>query len=128
MTTLPPSLPYLNYLPSYVAIDGATGYLCGHISQVNPVLMASLFTIRALSDTLFYQLANFTLKGKELQSQRIFLVSTAVINMTFLIALRELNLIGRLFSCLLGLAVIGTLIHRVGYIQDREQGHIRLES
>jgi hypothetical protein len=121
MNTLPPSLPYLNYLPFYVAIDGTTGYLCGQVSQVNPILMASIFAIRALADTLFYQLTNFTLKGKDLQSQRIFLVSTAVINMTFLIALRELNLIGRLFSCLLGLAVIGTLIHRVGYIQDREQ-------
>lgn len=116
-----PSLPLLKRLPVYVAIDSLAGYICGHMSQSDPVLMATIFAIRAIADTLFYQFANFIFRGSDLHSHKIFLWSTAAVNMVFLIALRELNLIGRLFSCLLSLAVIGYLIHRVSYIQDQER-------
>lgn len=121
MNALPPSLPSLMHLPFYAAIDGLAGYVYGELSQVNPNLTATIFAIRALAHTLFYHVANYILGGKDLQSQKIFLVTSLIVNMTFLVVLRELNLIGRLFSCLLGLAVIGHLIHRVCYIQDQER-------
>lgn len=116
-----PSLPSLKYLPFYLAIDGLTGYLYGKLSQVNPTLTTTIFAIRGLAHSFFYHLANLILGGKDLQSQKIFLTTSTIVNMTFLIVLRELNLIGRLFSCLLGLAVIGHLVHRVRYIQDQER-------
>ncbi len=121
MNILEPSLPSLKQLPFYVAIDGLTGYLCGALSQADPKLMAVVFTIRGLADALFYQFANFVFRGDDLQSHKIFLASSAAVNMLFLVALRELNLIGRLFSCLLSLAVIGYLIRRVSYIQEQER-------
>lgn len=121
MNTLTPSLPSLKSLPGYVAIDGLAGYICGKLSQTNPILVATVFAIRALVNTLFYHLTNYVLGAKDLQSQKVFLVTSTLVNMTFLIALRELNVIGRLFSCLLGLATLGYLINRVSYIQDKER-------
>lgn len=121
MNTLPPPLPSLTSLPCYVTIDGLVGYICGKFSQTNPSLVAIVFAIRALADTLFYHIANYALGAKDLQSQKVFLVTSTLVNMTFLMALRELNVIGRLFSCLLGLATLGYLINRVSYIQDQER-------
>lgn len=121
MSVCAPDLPTFKYFPFYIALDGFTGYLCGKLSQVNPKLTTAIFVIRSLAHSLFYQLANFILKGKDLQSQKIFLVTSTVVNMTFLITLRELNLIGRLFSCLLGILMIGHMIGRVKYIQDQER-------
>ena len=121
MIVLPPSLPSLANLPIYAALDGLAGYICGKLSQANPHLIAIIFAIRAIALTLFYHIANYILQGSDLQSQKIFLVTSTVVNMTFLIVLRELNLIGRLFSCLLGLAVLGHLIYRVSYIQDQDR-------
>jgi hypothetical protein len=121
MSFLEPSLPLLKSLPFYLVIDGLTGYLCGRVGATRPELMATIFAIRAVAHTLFYLYANNTLKGKELQSQKIFLVTSSIINLTFLIVLREFDLIGRLFSCLLGLSVIGQLVHRVSYIQEHER-------
>lgn len=118
---IPPSLPSLKHLPIYMTIDGLTGYVLGKINQVNPMLMAAIFTIRSLAHTLFYHLANFVLRGRDLDSQKIFLATSTIVNMTFLIALRELNLVGKLFSCLLGLAILGHLIHRVRYIQEQDR-------
>lgn len=121
MNSLPLSLPSLKNLPYYVAIDSLTGYLCGKFSQTNPNLTATVFAIRALANALFYHIANYAFGGEDLQSQKIFLVTSTLVNMTFLIVLRELNLIGRLFSCLLGLATLAYLINRVSYIQDLER-------
>jgi hypothetical protein len=121
MNPLPPSLPSLKDLPGYVVIDGLTGYICGKLSQTNPYLIATVFAIRSLAHALFYHIANYVLGAKDLQSQKIFLVTSTLVNMIFLIALKELNVIGRLVSCLLGLATLGYLINRVSYIQDQER-------
>ncbi len=124
MNVTAPSLPSLANLPFSVAVDGLAGYLWGKLGQKNSELIATIFVIRALAHTLFYHIANYVLKGKDLQSQRIFLVTSTVVNMTFLIVLRELNLIDRLFSCLLGAAILGHVIYRVSYIQDQERQQI----
>jgi len=121
MNILIPSLPSVRHLPFYCTIDVLTGYVWGKLSQTNPNLIAAIFLIRALANTFFYQLANFVLKGKGLQAQKIFLATSMGVNLTFLVALRELNLIGSIFSLLLGLAIIGQLLHRVCYIQDEEK-------
>ena len=115
-----PSLPNLRHLPVYLSIDAATGLIYGTLSQINPLLTMSIFTIRGLADTLFYHLANRIMDGKDLYSHKIFIATTAAVNMTFLIVMRELNLIGRLFSCVLALSLVGYLVHRVRYIQDKE--------
>jgi hypothetical protein len=121
MSSSIPALPCLRHLPFYLSLDCVTGYLFGKLSQVNPKLTTIIFAIRALAHSSFHLLANLILRGKDLQSQKIFLVSATIVNMTFLVVLRELNIIGRFFSCLLGLAVIGHLVHRVRYIQDQER-------
>lgn len=120
MNPLAPLLPALTHLPFYLAIDGVSGILYAHVGQVNPETTVTIFLIRGLANASFYYLANKILKGKDLQSHKIFIVTSAAINMTFLIAMRELNLIGRFFSCMLGLCVVGVLIHRVRYIQNQE--------
>lgn len=116
-----PSLPSLKDLSSCIAIDGLTGCLYGILSQTNFKLTTTIFAIRALTHTLFYHIANSVLQGKDLQSQKIFLVTSTIVNMTFLFVLRELNLIGQLFSCLLGATIIGHLTYRLNYIQDQEK-------
>ena len=121
MMNLAPALPSLRHLPVYLVIDGACGYLYGTVSKVNPLLTLSIFAIRCLADTLFYHLANRILDGKDLESQKIFLMTSMAVNMTFLVVMRELNLIGRFFSCMIGLGVVGYLVHRVRYIQDQER-------
>lgn len=121
MNVLTPSLPSYRHVPVRLIIDGATGYLYGKFSQVNPLLTMTIFTIRGLADTFFYFLANAILNGKDLQSQKIFVGTCAAVNMTFLIVMRELNLIGRFFSIMIGLGVIGYLADRVRYIQEQER-------
>lgn len=119
--SLPPCLPSFTHLPWSIFMSGLAGYFCGKVSQVNPDLTAAIFAIRTLTYTLFYHITNYVLRGKDLQSQKIFFISSTLVNWTFLIVLRELNLIGRLFSCLIGLVFIGHLISRVSYIQDQER-------
>jgi hypothetical protein len=119
-----PSLPSLRYVPIRLVIDSATGLLYGKLGQVNPLLTMTIFTIRGLADTLFYYLANTILEGKDLRSQKIFIGTYTAVNLTFLIVMRELNLIGRFFSCIIGLGMIGCLVNRVRYIQDQER-HIQ---
>jgi hypothetical protein len=121
MHVVAPSLPSLQHLPIYLTIDVAAGYLYGKLIHVNPNFTATICAIRALTHTLFYHIANYMLGGDGLQSQKIFLVTSTVVNMSFVIVSRELNLIGRLFSCLLGLGVIGYLFHRVLHIQEQER-------
>lgn len=120
MNILAPSLPNLRHLPFYLSIDGATGFIYGTLSQVNPLLTMTIFTIRGLADALFYHLANRVMDGKDLYSHKIFIATTSAVNFTFLIVMRELNLIGRFFSCVLALALVGSLVHRVRYIQEQE--------
>ena len=114
-----PLLPSLNHVPFNLAIDSASGYVFGKLNQVNPVLTMTIFTIRGFAHTVFYLLANSILSGKGLKSHKIYIATSFLVNMTFLIVLRELNLIGRFFSLLFGAALIGHLIHRVNYIEQK---------
>ena len=83
---LSPSLPSLQSLPYFVAIDGLLGFFYGKIIHpVNPYLMASICVIRSLAQTLLFNLVNFTFKGKDLQSQKIFLATSASVNIIFFI-------------------------------------------
>jgi len=121
MNVLAPSLPSFRHLPIYLAIDGVSGYLYGTLGKVNPLMTMSIFAVRSLANTLLFHLANTLLDGKDLQSQKIFIATSSAVNMTFLIGMRELNLIGLFFSCLIGLGVVGYLLHRVSYIQEQER-------
>ena len=124
MSMLPPSLPILKDILGYAAIEGTLGYLCGVVGQTNPALTTTIFVTRCVAHALFYHIANFSMGAKDLESQKIFLVNSTLVNMTFLIALRELNLIGHFSSCLIGIAALGYLINRVGYIQKEERSSI----
>jgi hypothetical protein len=121
MSSSIPALPHLRHFPFYLTLDCVTGYLCGKLSQVNPRLTTTIFVIRGLAHSSLHLLANAISGGKDLQSQKIFLVSATIVNMTFLVTVRELNIIGRLFSCLLGLIVISYLGGRALYIQNQER-------
>lgn len=127
MQALVPSLPSLKNLPFYAAIDGLTGYLYGKLNQTQPLLTSTIFVIRALADVLFYHIANYLVGGKDLQSQKIFLINSTIVNLIFNVVLRELNLISRFFSCIIGLSVLGQLIHRISYIQKTERDLIAAE-
>jgi hypothetical protein len=119
-----PSFPSFRPLPIEITMDGLIGYFYDKLSQTadpHPHLTAVIFAIRPLAITLFYHTAQYVLRGKDLQSHKIFLGTLIVINMTFLFVLKELNMIGRLFSCLFGLAFLGQLIYRVRYIQNEER-------
>lgn len=124
MNPIAPSLPTFSHLPFYLAIDGASGYFYAQLAQVNLERTMTIFLIRSVANTVFYYLANKILKGKDLQSQKIFIWTSAAVNMIFLVAMIELNLIGRFFSCLLGLSVVGIFIHRVRYIQNQESRQV----
>lgn len=115
-----PSLPSLKTLPFSIFIDGAVGYLYAKVNQKNPRLMMVVFTIRTVAHTLFYLFFNFILKGKDLGSQKIFVISSTITSSIFIVALKELHLIEGYFSILLGLAIIGQLINRFDYIQKQE--------
>lgn len=113
-------LPSFSDIPIYVSIDVGVGYLYGKLIQKNPSLTATLFAIRTLTDAIFYHIANYALEGKDLQSQKIFLVTSTLVNIAFFFILRELHLMGQLFSCLFGTAIIGRLMHRMRYIKEQE--------
>lgn len=125
MNAIIPSLPSLRKFPFYMAIDGLTGYLYGKARKTHPNLTAAIFMIRTLANALFYHITHYLIVGKVeakgLRSQKIFLINSTIVNLIFIVVLRELNLIGRLFSGLIGLAVMGQLIHRVSYIQNKER-------
>lgn len=121
MNGITPSLPSLRSLPFYVACDGLIGYVCGIINSVNPSLTATILVVRTVANTLFYHLANYLLGGQDLKSHKIFLFTSTTVNILTFIVLRELSLIGRLCSWLLGSAMFGYFINRVCYIQDQER-------
>ena len=124
MAPSPPPLPSLQSLPYNVFVDGAMGYLCGRLGQTNAHLTATIFAIRSLANILFYHVANYVVGAKDLNSQKVFLITSTLVNMICLIALREINLIGQSFSCFLGLAALGYVIHRASYIQNQERQSI----
>lgn len=115
------SLPAFRHLPFYLVIDAGAGYLYGTLTKVNPLLTMTIFIIRGVAQTLLFKIANAILKAEDVYSQKIFIVTSAAVNMTFLIAMRELNLVGLFFSCLIGFGIVGQLIHRVRYVQDHEK-------
>lgn len=123
-TTATPSLPSLEKLPYYVVIDGLTGYLCGWLCQVNPYLTTTIFAIRSVANTLLFKLAKSHYAKSTLDSHKIFLITATIVNMTFLITLKELNLIGHLFSCIIGAAAVGYIINLANYVQHIERQSI----
>ena len=123
MNALPPSLPSFKELPFDIACDCFVGYLYGKLFKVNPNLTTAIFAIRSLCHTLFYQIAFLVLKRDEIFSHKIYIATTTTVNLTFIIALRQLNLIGTFLSYLLSLGLIGHLISRICYIQ-REQDQL----
>lgn len=116
----PPTLPTFKGWPLCIAIDSLFGYSYGKIAQVNPVLMTAIFATQTVAHTVFYQVANFVLGGKDLLSHKIFIATSVSINLIFIAVLRQLELVGQPFACLLSLAGIGQLINRVSYIQAQE--------
>jgi hypothetical protein len=119
MTDISYPLPSLKGLPFTLAMGGLAGFVLGNITQSNP-LMTVIFLIREAANTIFFRLASVFFDEDGLHSQKIFIITSSIVNMTFLFALRELDLIGQLFSWLLGLGAIGILINRVKYIQKQE--------
>lgn len=115
-----PSLPNLAYFPIYATLDGLVGYAYGRIQHINPLLTTAIFITRGVAETLFYHLAKFILKRRDIEPHKIFIATSAIVNMTFLLVLRELNLAAKLFPVLIGLAIVGQLINRVRYIQQLE--------
>ena len=125
---LPPSLPILRQMPGYIGIDALTGYVCSHACQVNPYLTTAIFAIRPLAQTLFYHIANSFFEKKDLGSQKIYLFTSTSVNLIFIIVLRELDLIGYLFSCVIAAATVGYLIKRAIYVQSEERRMINDEN
>lgn len=121
MVLTPPSLPTINGTPYRVAIDALLGFTWSKLGQTNPKLTTLIFAIRSIVDTFFYHAVNYVKGTKELESQKIYLITSTMVNMIFVVALRELNVIGQLFSCLLGVAALGYMINRIAYIQSVEQ-------
>mgnify|MGYP006994442927 CR=1 FL=1 len=120
MSPIPPPLPTLNRIPYCMTIDALTGYLCAKWGKTNSKLTTLIFAIRSFANAFFYHAINYLNGAKKLESQKIYLATSFVVNMTFLVALRELNLIGDIFSCLIGLAAFGYTIKRAIYIQSVE--------
>lgn len=129
MGILTPSLPSFKCLLPGVGIDALIGYTYGKFTSVNPMLSTLIFVTRTLAETIIYHIARFVLKGKDIEAQKIFIGTSAVVNLTFILVLRELNLAAKFFPFLIGVAAIGQLVNRVRYIQQEEaaqKSHTRL--
>ncbi len=116
-----PSLPNIKFIPAYAAVDLCAGYLLGLGIGINPKLTALIFAIRNLATTLFYHISTFTMNYKDLDSHKAFLAGSIISNMIFLVTLREMNIIGKLSSYALVAVFLGSIIHRVTYIQLKER-------
>lgn len=117
----PPSLPTLRDLPRVVLIDGCVGYLFAQVAGTNPNLMTLIFSVRGIAELFFSHIANYSLKKTELDSHKIHIGVSMIVNMTFLVALRELKLIGQLSAIAFGIAILGRLSKRVSYVDKIEK-------
>lgn len=116
------SLPSLSSLPGYVAIDAVVGYVAGRVEgKSDPRLLMTICAIRSVVNTVFYLAVNFSHQTTELHSAKIFLVTSTITNMVFLVALRELRLIGQLSSYLIGVSALGYLIGLAVKIQSEDK-------
>lgn len=114
------ALPSLKTTP-FILVEGLVGYAYGTVIRVNPIVTASIFAIRSFAEHLFFFLANVLMDGKDLRSHKIGIVTSTGVNMTFLIVMREMNLIDRLSSCIFGGVIVATLAYRVSKIQKLEE-------
>ncbi|MFI0434147.1 MAG: hypothetical protein ACH350_00280 [Parachlamydiaceae bacterium] len=132
----PPSLPILKKCPYYVGIAACEGYVYGKICHVNPSLAATILALHALAQTLLYHTADYFFRDKNrqsqkstpLDSQKIFIVTSTLVSMITLVALKEFNLIGQFFYFLLGVGALGYLINRASYIQKEETALFNMSS
>jgi hypothetical protein len=118
------SLPSLKRLPHCVVMDSLVGYLYGRLCKVNPYLTMTMFMVRSIALTCLYQGANRILNGRGIQSHKIFVIISGSVNISLIIALKQLNANG-FFSALFNLlfigSLIGNLIDHISYIQDHER-------
>jgi hypothetical protein len=121
MNQIAPALPSLNNLPMIVAFDALVGYLYGKWFEMDTFLTTTIFAIRSLAKLIFFELANYLLRGDELRTQIVYAGVSTITDFVFIVALRQLDLISHLMSCFLCVAVMGHLIYRVGYIDAQEQ-------
>lgn len=122
MNMIASSLPTFKDMPIRVGLECLAGYLGGRAAKVNPILTMTICAIRGLAETCFYQIANYIFGDDEIRAHKIYIATSGTINMIFIIVLKELNLIGHFFSCIMGLGAIGLMILRVQHIQKLEEG------
>lgn len=115
------TLPEWRTLPINLILDSLTGYLFGRMVRVNPVLTTTIFATRCIAHTLLFKLTAYLFKADDLKSHKIFVCTSAVVNMTFIIVLREMNLSSHLISIALSLALFGKLITHVSYIETQQE-------
>lgn len=123
MVSSAPYLPAFQSIPIYVGIDSLIGFCASKIrGESNTSLVVTVCAVRALMTPLIFHLINVVSGNQDdLYSHKIFLFTALTVDLIFVIALKELALIGELFSFALGLLVLARAAYRVIYIQKEDR-------
>lgn len=112
-----PHLPSLSYLPISMAGDCVFGFAFGKLTGVNAAMTTTIFLIRGIAHSIVYLLANSVFRGEGLTSHKIYIGTTLVVNLIFLVVLREFDLISKFFLNLFGSILLAYVIRHVYYIE-----------
>lgn len=109
-------LPTFERLPQNIIVGGLVGIACGLYAKADESMMGLVFAVHQLADAILFRLFKPLARGGATAQLAIHTITRLSLDVTAIVAMRALKLIGQTGTLYFGLASSAYVIYRLSVI------------